>query len=83
MKSAKFRFHRCESRLVAIFRLIPPLHERARSYACEGVGPVRETGFARRLTPAATVQGPDARSKGLEATHYCHDFNSRRELRNQ
>ena len=44
-------------------------HEPARSYACEGVGPVRETRFARRLTPTATVHGPDARSKGLEAFH--------------
>ena len=55
------------------------LHEPARSYACEGVGTVRETCFARRLThlrsattgqaPAATVHGPDTRSKGLEAPH--------------
>ena len=43
--------------------------EPARSYACEGVGQVRETRVAGRLTPAATVQGPDARSKGLEALH--------------
>ena len=40
-----------------------------RSYACEGVGTVRETCFARQLTPAATVHGLDARSKGLEAFH--------------
>ena len=54
-------------------------HEPARSYACEGVGPVRETCFARQLTrprrattgqtPAATVQGADARPKGLETSH--------------
>ena len=49
--------------------IVEALHEPARSYACEGVGLVRETRFARRLTPAATVQGPDARSKGLEAPH--------------
>ena len=57
------REHGCET--------VGTLQEPARSYACEGVGPFRETGFARRLTrlrrattgqaPAATVQGSDSR----------------------
>ena len=44
-------------------------HERARSYACEGVDSFRKTCFVRRLTPAATVQGPDAFQREMEPLH--------------
>ena len=55
----------CNEILVEI--RVESLPEPARNYACEGVDSSRKTCFARRLTPAATVQRFKARESSANS----------------